>query len=35
VIWLATSECLRLGVKEGVIEAMKFMVTVKTFSLPW
>jgi putative phosphonoacetaldehyde dehydrogenase len=24
-----------LGVKEGVIEAMKFMSTVKTFSLPW
>lgn len=24
-----------LGVKEGVIEAMKFMTTVKTFSLPW
>jgi len=24
-----------LGIKEGVIEAMKFMTTVKTFSLPW
>ena len=24
-----------LGVKEGVIEAMKFMTSVKTFSLPW
>ena len=24
-----------LGVKEGVIEAMRFMTTVKTFSLPW
>lgn len=24
-----------LGVKEGVIEAMKFMTYVKTFSLPW
>ena len=24
-----------LGVKEGVIEAMKFMTNVKTFSLPW
>jgi phosphonoacetaldehyde dehydrogenase len=24
-----------LGVKEGVIEAIKFMTTVKTFSLPW
>ena len=24
-----------LGVKEGVIEAMKSMTTVKTFSLPW
>ena len=24
-----------LGIKEGVIEAMKFMSTVKTFSLPW
>ncbi len=24
-----------LGVKEGVIEAMKFMSSVKTFSLPW
>ena len=24
-----------LGVKEGVIEAMKYMSTVKTFSLPW
>ena len=24
-----------LGVKEGVIEAMNFMTTVKTFSLPW
>ena len=23
------------GVKEGVIEAMKCMTTVKTFSLPW
>ena len=23
------------GVKEGVIEAMKFFTTVKTFSLPW
>ena len=24
-----------LGIKEGVIEAMKFMANVKTFSLPW
>ncbi|HSJ02915.1 MAG: aldehyde dehydrogenase family protein [Verrucomicrobium sp.] len=24
-----------LGIKEGVVEAMKFMTTVKTFSLPW
>lgn len=24
-----------LGVKEGVIEAIKFMTTVKTYSLPW
>lgn len=24
-----------LGIKEGVIEAMKVMSTVKTFSLPW
>ena len=24
-----------LGIKEGVIEAMKFMTCVKTFSLPW
>jgi aldehyde dehydrogenase (NAD+) len=24
-----------LGVKEGVVEAMKFMTNVKTFSLPW
>ncbi|WP_438479740.1 aldehyde dehydrogenase family protein [Oleiharenicola lentus] len=24
-----------LGIKEGVAEAMKFMTTVKTFSLPW
>lgn len=24
-----------LGIKEGVIEAMRFMTTVKTFSLPW
>lgn len=24
-----------LGIKEGVIEAVKFMTTVKTFSLPW
>jgi aldehyde dehydrogenase (NAD+) len=24
-----------LGIKEGVIEAMKWMTTVKTFSLPW
>ena len=24
-----------LGVKEGVIEAIKVMTTVKTFSLPW
>jgi len=24
-----------LGVKEGVIEAMRFLTTVKTFSLPW
>jgi len=24
-----------LGIKEGVIEAMKCMTTVKTFSLPW
>jgi aldehyde dehydrogenase (NAD+) len=24
-----------LGIKEGVIEAMKFMTTVKTFSMPW
>lgn len=24
-----------MGIKEGVIEAMKFMSTVKTFSLPW
>ncbi len=24
-----------LGIKEGVIEAMKFMTSVKTFSLPW
>ena len=24
-----------LGIKEGVVEAMKFMSTVKTFSLPW
>ncbi|HVJ86415.1 MAG TPA: aldehyde dehydrogenase family protein [Caulifigura sp.] len=24
-----------LGIKEGVIEAMKFMTTVKTYSLPW
>ena len=24
-----------LGIKEGVQEAMKFMTTVKTFSLPW
>lgn len=24
-----------LGIKEGVVEAMKFMSTLKTFSLPW
>jgi aldehyde dehydrogenase (NAD+) len=24
-----------LGIKEGVIEAIKCMTTVKTFSLPW
>ena len=24
-----------LGIKEGVIEAAKFMTSVKTFSLPW
>ena len=24
-----------LGIKEGVIEAIKFMTNVKTFSLPW
>ena len=24
-----------LGIKEGVVEAMKFMTNVKTFSLPW
>lgn len=24
-----------IGIKEGVIEAIKFMTTVKTFSLPW
>ena len=24
-----------LGIKEGVIEAMKCLSTVKTFSLPW
>ena len=24
-----------LGIKEGVVESMKFMTTVKTFSLPW
>ena len=24
-----------LGIKEGVIEAIKFMTTIKTFSLPW
>ena len=24
-----------LGIKEGVIEAMKFMTTIKTFSMPW
>ena len=24
-----------LGIKEGVIEAMKFMSTIKTYSLPW
>jgi acyl-CoA reductase-like NAD-dependent aldehyde dehydrogenase len=24
-----------LGIKEGVIEAMKCLTTVKTFSLPW
>ncbi|MEM7308455.1 MAG: aldehyde dehydrogenase family protein [Planctomycetota bacterium] len=24
-----------LGIKEGVIEAMKFLSTIKTFSLPW
>jgi aldehyde dehydrogenase (NAD+) len=24
-----------LGIKEGVIEAIRFMTTVKTFSLPW
>jgi phosphonoacetaldehyde dehydrogenase len=24
-----------LGIKEGVIEAMKFMTNIKTFSLPW
>ena len=24
-----------LGIKEGVIEGMKFMTTVKTYSLPW
>ena len=24
-----------LGIKEGVIEAMKYMTSVKTFSLPW
>lgn len=24
-----------LGIKEGVVEAIKFMTTVKTFSLPW
>jgi aldehyde dehydrogenase (NAD+) len=24
-----------LGIKEGVIEAMKWMTTVKTFSIPW
>ncbi len=24
-----------LGIKEGVVEAMRFMSTVKTFSLPW
>lgn len=24
-----------LGIKEGVIEAIRLMTTVKTFSLPW
>ena len=24
-----------LGIKEGVLEAIKFMTTVKTYSLPW
>jgi len=24
-----------LGIKEGVIEAIKYMTNVKTFSLPW
>ena len=24
-----------LGIKEGVIEAMKYMTNVKTFSMPW
>ena len=24
-----------LGIKEGVIEAMKYMTNTKTFSLPW
>ena len=24
-----------LGIKEGVIEAIQFMTTVKTYSLPW
>ena len=24
-----------LGIKEGVAEAMKFMTSIKTFSLPW
>lgn len=24
-----------LGIKEGVIEAMKYMTSIKTFSLPW
>jgi aldehyde dehydrogenase (NAD+) len=24
-----------LGIKEGVVETMKYMTSVKTFSLPW
>ena len=31
----AIAAALGLGIKEGVIEAMKFMTTTKTFSLPW